>query len=129
MNRITPIRRTRPTAPTIPVRDVSSPEVTVEFDCAIQKIGVLQEAAYRLIALASCVIETAGDRYLCRLLPKDNDVVRGLGAQALRQRFVDLVTDETLREKISTETAGIRDVVLALAFGALADQNKSGSDA
>jgi hypothetical protein len=38
----------------------------------------------------------------------------------LRVHFLDLVTDENLREKIAAETNGVRDVILALAFGALA---------
>jgi His-Xaa-Ser system protein HxsD len=122
MFRTHPIRRT---LLTIPVRDVLSREVVVEFDCAIQSIGVLQEAAYRLIGLASCVIERAGDRYVCRLVPKNNDIARSLSEQELRQRLIDLVTDEALREKVAAETAGVRDVIVALAFGALAQQNGS----
>jgi His-Xaa-Ser system protein HxsD len=99
---------------------VSSPEVVVEFDHATQGIDALREAAYRLISVASCIIDKADNRYICRLLPKD--AARDLGDHGLRQRFIDLVTDENLREKVSKETTGIRDVILALAFGALAEQ-------
>jgi hypothetical protein len=35
-------------------------------------------------------------------------------------RFLDLITDQNLREKVATETAGVRNVIVALAFGALA---------
>jgi His-Xaa-Ser system protein HxsD len=97
-------------------------EVLVEFDRATQNLGALQEAAYRLVELASCIVEAAGDRFICRLLPKECVATRGLGEQGLRLRFIDLVTDENLREKVSAETAGIRNVIVALAFGALAEQ-------
>lgn len=33
-----------------------------------------------------------------------------------------LVTDENLRAKVNSETTGIRNVILALAFGALAQK-------
>lgn len=97
-------------------------EILVEFDRATQSVGALQEAAYRLIELASCIVETAGDRFICRLLPKEGDAKRSLGERDLRLRFIDLVTDENLREKVSTETVGIRNVIVALAFGALAER-------
>ena len=95
----------------------------LEFDRVIQGIGPLREAAYRLIGLASCTVETAGPRYVCRLLPKEGRVAQELGEQGLRQRFIDLVTDENLREKVSAETAEIRNVILALAFGAMTEGN------
>ena len=43
-----------------------------------------------------------------------------LNETALRCTFIDLVTDENLREKIAAETGSVRDVILALAFGSLA---------
>ena len=100
----------------------SLPEVLVEFDRTIQTVGPLREAAYRLIGVASCLVETAGERWVCRLQPSGNEGARILGSEGLRQRFIDLVTDENLREKVSVETDGIRNVILALAFGALAEQ-------
>lgn len=100
-------------------------EILVEFDRTTQSAGALREAAYRLIEVASCIVDTAGDRYVCRLLPKDGEVARHLGEQGLRLRFIDLVTDENLREKVSAETAGVRDVILALAFGALAERDSA----
>jgi His-Xaa-Ser system protein HxsD len=97
-------------------------EIIVEFGIS-QSIGALREAAYRLIGEASCLIDTVGDRHICRLTPK--------GAQAdeaIRTRFLDLVTDENLREKVTAETSPIRDVIVALAFGALAREREgSGS--
>jgi His-Xaa-Ser system protein HxsD len=93
-------------------------EIVVEFGSS-QPIGALREAAYRLIGEASCLIDTVGDRHICRLTPK--------GAQAdeaIRTRFLDLVTDENLREKVIAQTATFRDVIIALAFGALARERE-----
>jgi His-Xaa-Ser system protein HxsD len=94
--------------------------ILVEFDGSTQSIGALREAAYRIVRQASCQIEAAGEGYRCRLTPK-----QGSGppdGEALREHFLDLVTDENLREKVAVETGGVRDVILALAFGALATQ-------
>jgi hypothetical protein len=51
--------------------------------------------------------------------------VGGSDKEAIRTRFLDLVTDENLREKVAAETAGVRDVIIALAFGALAREGDS----
>lgn len=102
-------------------------EILVEFDRSTQSVGALREAAYRVLPDASCQIEAAGERYLCRLTPK-----RGLGStdgNGLRAHFLDLVTDENLREKVAAETSGVRDVILALAFGALAAQQEDAEPA
>lgn len=89
-------------------------EIVVEFGSS-QSIGALREAAYRLIAEASCLIDTQGDQHICRLIPKGSQA-----DEAIRSRFLDLVTDENLREKVAAQTAPLRDVIVALAFGALA---------
>jgi hypothetical protein len=47
----------------------------------------------------------------------------------LREHFLDLVTDENLREKVAAETSGVRDVILALAFGTLAAQREDAGPA
>jgi hypothetical protein len=39
----------------------------------------------------------------------------------LKTRFLDLVTDENLRERITARTDGVRNVILSLAFGSLAN--------
>lgn len=92
-------------------------EILVELDRSTQSIGALREAAYRIIPDASCQIDVVGDRHLCRLTPKRGST---LSAQEVRGHFLDLVTDENLREKVAAETSRVRDVILALAFGALA---------
>ena len=95
-------------------------EIIVEFDCSTQTIGALREAAYRIIRDAACQIEMAGDRYRCRLVPKEGPNSGSFARAGLRKNFLDLVTDENLREKIAAETSEVRNVILALAFGALA---------
>ena len=44
--------------------------------------------------------------------------------EALRVHFLDLVTDENLRERIAAQTEGVRNVILSLAFGSLANSTK-----
>jgi His-Xaa-Ser system protein HxsD len=104
---------------------VPADALVVQFDRATQSIGALREAAYRLIPQASCVIGSETDKYVCRLDPKPG-IGQPIEPSSLRQHFIDLVTDENLREKVSTETSHVRDVILALAFGALANP-QSGS--
>lgn len=99
-------------------------EVVVEFGPS-QPVGPLREASYRLISEASCQIDQIGDGHICRLLPKNERT--GASADALRMRFLDLVTDANLREKVAAETGGVRNVILALAFGAIArDRGEAG---
>jgi len=94
-------------------------EIGVEFLKRDQPIGALKEAAYRLIGTASCQIQSTEDRYVCLLSPTE---VRKSSAVDIKARFLDLVTDENLREKIEEQTRPTRNLILALAFGALADQ-------
>jgi His-Xaa-Ser system protein HxsD len=101
-------------------------ELVVEFDRSTQSLGALQEAAYRLIVEASCQIDRDGERYRCRLTPKATGQASA-DDTLLRSKFLDLVTDENLREKISAATDPVRDVILALAFGSLAREGEPGT--
>jgi His-Xaa-Ser system protein HxsD len=94
-------------------------ELAIEFAKRDQSLGALKEAAYRLIGEASCQIESAENQYVCRLTPAK---LSRKSETELRGRFLDLVTDENLREKIASETGRTRDLIVALAFGALAEQ-------
>jgi His-Xaa-Ser system protein HxsD len=89
--------------------------VRVKFDRSIQALEPLQEAAYRLIGVASCQIESDGVKLVCVLTPAG-----GADAAAVRTRFLDLVIDENIRARVSSRTEKVRDVILSLAFGALA---------
>lgn len=92
------------------------PGLVVEFSASTQSVGALQEAAYRLIGQATCRIDEANGRLFCHL----DAAQAGLSDDELRIRFLNLVTDENLREKVGRETGRLRDVIVALAFGSLA---------
>jgi His-Xaa-Ser system protein HxsD len=100
-------------------------EVAVDFDSRVQGLAALDTAAYRLIGTATCRIDRMGDRYVCRLAPTANPQ-RGaaLSADGLKERFLNLVTDENLRTRVAEKTEGVRNVILALAFGSLAATQK-----
>jgi hypothetical protein len=100
--------------------------VVVEFSAADQNLGALQEAAYRLIGRASCRIEGGAGVHRCLLEPAPRS---RLSEEELRATFIDLVTDENLREKIAVATEPTRNLILALAFGALADARDADQEA
>ncbi|MHC2332840.1 hypothetical protein [Bradyrhizobium sp. USDA 4454] len=95
-------------------------EVVVEFDSSIQSLGALDAAIYRLIGTATCQVDRLGDRYVCHLASSDSKKGAVLSSDELRERFLYLVADENLRARVAEKTAGVRNVILALAFGALA---------
>jgi His-Xaa-Ser system protein HxsD len=101
-----------------PMSDLSMTDVVVDFSTSTQSLGALQEAAYRLIGQAACHIDQADGRYVCRLSPSQPQ----LHGDELRSHFLNLVTDEILREKVNRETDRLRDVIVALAFGSLAEE-------
>lgn len=89
--------------------------VEVEFDEALHSLTALNAAAYRIIGTASCQIEQIGPKYVCHLTTAaDADL------NLVKLRFIDLVTDECLRERLSEKTEPVRNLILSLAFGALA---------
>ena len=100
-------------------------EVAVDFDSSIQSLSALEAAAYRLIGTATCQIERIANRFVCHLSARSN-LSRGeqLGTDLLKTKFLDLVTDENLRLRIAEKTEGVRNVILALAFGSLAASQK-----
>jgi His-Xaa-Ser system protein HxsD len=103
-----------------PVGDGATSDLVVEFGAAVQSLGALQAAAYRLIGTATCHIEQVADRFVCRLSPVENRHKKVLtDLEALRTSFLELVTDENLRERVAARTDGVRNVILALAFGSL----------
>lgn len=99
--------------------DAPMAAVVVDFSASIQSLGALQEAAYRLIGRAACQIDEMNGRYVCRLSPSQPQV----DGDELRAHFLNLVTDENLREKVRVETDRLGDVIVALAFGSLAEES------
>jgi His-Xaa-Ser system protein HxsD len=103
-------------------------DLVVEFGTGVQSLGALQAAAYRLIGTATCQIDRVSDRFVCRLTPVGNPTKKmPSDLEALKTSFLDLVTDENLRERIAARTEGVRNVILSLAFGALANSQNDGS--
>jgi His-Xaa-Ser system protein HxsD len=88
--------------------------IVVEFGCAAQSESGLRAAAYRLIGIATCEINQISEQWVCRLTPVGKDV------GDLKTHFLDLVTDENLRETIAARTEPTRNLIMALAFGHLA---------
>ena len=100
-------------------------EVAVDFDSSVQSLAALDGAAYRLIGTATCRIDRVGDRYVCRLAPSGNPKKdAALNPDDLKERFLNLVTDENLRARVAEKTEGVRNVILALSFGSLGAPQK-----
>ncbi|MDA9465500.1 hypothetical protein XH87_13085 [Bradyrhizobium sp. CCBAU 53415] len=118
----------RPMPPAAKLPAASQVEVAVDFDSSIQNLSALDSAAYRLIGTATCQVDRAGNRYVCRLVSSVNpQKVAMLSSDELKERFLHLVADENLRIRLAEKTDGVRNVILALAFGALAtNQNNAG---
>ena len=100
----------------------------VEFDSSIQSLAALEAAAYRLIGTATCQIRRAGDRFICDLAVQGgksaNDRLPD-SSGSLKSHFLYLVTDENLRARLAEKTEGMRNVILALAFGSLAGSDNT----
>jgi His-Xaa-Ser system protein HxsD len=94
-------------------------EIIVDFATATQRLSALDAAAYRLLGVATCQIDKSGDRYVCRLHPTAN-----IEHEALRARFIALVTDENVRDNLRAETEPVRNLILSLAFGSLAEKSE-----
>jgi His-Xaa-Ser system protein HxsD len=103
----------------------SSVEVVVDFDSSVQSLAALDAAFYRLIGTAICRVDRVGERYVCRLAPADNPQKgAALSVNDLKERFLNLVTDENIRTRVAEKTEGVRNVILALSFGSLAATHK-----
>jgi His-Xaa-Ser system protein HxsD len=100
----------------------------VEFDASIQSLGALEAAAYRLIGTATCHIRQTDGRFICDLaLQSGKSTSERLpdSPDALKSHFLYLVTDENLRARLAQKTEGMRNVILALAFGSLAGSDNT----
>jgi His-Xaa-Ser system protein HxsD len=99
--------------------------IVVDFDSSVQSLGALDAAVYRLIGTATCQIDRVAERYVCRLVLSAN-AQKGAAPSPddLRERFLNVVADENLRVRVAEKTEGVRNVILALAFGSLAASQK-----
>jgi His-Xaa-Ser system protein HxsD len=99
--------------------------IVVDFDASVQGLGSLDAAAYRLIGTATCQIDRVADRYVCHLIPSANPQKSAVSSpDDLKERFLNLVADENLRVRVAEKTEGVRNVILALAFGSVAASQK-----
>lgn len=90
-------------------------EIAVEFDAATQSLDAIHAAAYRMIGIATCQIAKEDSRIVCRItLARGRSNDRAVDLESVRQNFLDCVTDENLRERISAKTDPVRNVILCL---------------
>ena len=94
---------------------------SVEFDQTIYSVNALHAAIYRMIGSAVGKIHERDGLLVCELSGVDEVI----GVDLLRKRFLEVVADEVLREKLSAQTEPLRNLILSLAFGALALEEKS----
>ncbi len=90
----------------------------MQFDATVYSLNALQSAAYRCIGDVTCNIISGEQSHICSLIPKSLNA----DMQVLKCRFIDTVNDEALRERLGTQTEPIRNLLLSLAFGALAQK-------
>ncbi len=100
------------------------PDALVVYAPPVQELGPVRSAAYRLIGLGSCQIGGDKHEYRCELSLSDEARRNGWTGAALENRFRDLVTDENLRQQIEIQTKDVKNLILALAFGAIAAKEK-----
>jgi His-Xaa-Ser system protein HxsD len=115
------MRHMRPMPPAVTNQQSSLIELAIDFDSSIQTLGALEAAAYRFIGTASCQIERVNGRFVCHLSAQVHPLRREQpNADSLKVQFLNLVADENLRARVAEKTEGVRNVILALAFGSLA---------
>ncbi len=86
------------------------PEAWVAFDAESHSADAIQRAAYKYADRFSIELTRDGDQYRCKVVfaeRVDDEIVAAFRSEVL---------DQVLRERIREETAGVRNLVLALAF-------------
>ncbi|QQS10741.1 MAG: His-Xaa-Ser system protein HxsD [Rhodospirillales bacterium] len=86
----------------------------VTFDAALFAESAVKKAAYTLAATASVEIRREGTDWICslRFLRPTPPAARAEAGESLRIE----VLDQDLRERIASETAAVRNTILAVAF-------------
>lgn len=90
----------------------------MRFDAKVYSLNVLHSAAYRCMGEVSCNITSGEQHHICSLIPKSPN----FDIQIIKGRFIDHANDEVLREKLNADTEHVRNLLLSLAFGALAQK-------
>lgn len=88
----------------------------MQFDAKVYSLNALQSAAYRCIDDMSCIITSGENFHICSIIAKNHN----FDLQLLNTRFTDVANDEALRERLKVHSEPIRNLLLSLAFGALA---------
>jgi His-Xaa-Ser system protein HxsD len=85
----------------------------VTFEQEAHSVDAIQRAAYRLSDRLSIDLQSTGNLFTCttHIDSDDPDV-----ASTILSDFRKEVLDQTLRERIRSETEGVRNLILALAF-------------
>lgn len=91
-------------------------QAVIEFQRAVQSLEPLHAAAYRILNVATCQISSDEQNLTVTL----ESSTGSLSEADLRQQFLAVVADENIRAQIAQRTDPIRNLILALAFGALA---------
>ncbi len=93
-----------------------SAEAVLSFAIDAQDEAPLRAAAYRMAGSACCEVDRAGGDWICRVTSSGPNFA---SEDFLKRRFLAILNDENLREQIEARVAPVRNVILALAFGAL----------
>jgi len=88
-------------------------DIRVEFSSSVYSLDSVKRAAYAFTGRYAFDIRTEGDEIIC--------IATGLGVQdgdsaAFIKCFRNAVLDQDLRESIASQTADVRNVILAHAF-------------
>ena len=102
------------------------PQLVLSFDTSVYRLNAIKKAAYRFGDCCFVQISLIADREAevtlqCKSLVVDLDRFAG--------EFVNEVLDQELREVVATETAAIRNLLLAQAFSATSLVDQSGETA
>lgn len=85
----------------------------LRFDTASHSADAIQRAAYRLSDRLSLELTSTEDAFVCRVcVPVDDEA----DAEPVVAELRNEVLDQVLRERIRTETEGVRNLILSLAF-------------
>jgi His-Xaa-Ser system protein HxsD len=88
-------------------------EHKLEFDLSATSLDAIQRAAYRLSDRSSTDVKVEPGCVRCTVHVAGDDVAL---LEEVVGDFRNQVLDEVLRERIRTETEGVRNLILSLAF-------------